>query len=97
MGTAQRQKIQKDYNREGSCSGACCTYFWCAGCANCQNAREIKAAQKAGQFATSTGTVIAAPVEQQMTSAAPAPVVEQAVAPVAAVDQAAVTVDQKVL
>lgn len=76
MGTAQRQKIHKDYNREGSCSGACCTYFWCPACANCQNAREIKSAQKEAQFATSTGTVFAAPVEQQMAPAvvaAPAP------------------------
>lgn len=71
MGTAQRQKIQKDFNREGSCCGACCTYFWCSPCANCQQAREIKEFQKDAQFATSTGpTVIAAPAEQQMTTEA---------------------------
>lgn len=76
MGSAQRQKIQKDYNREGSCCGACCTYFWCAPCANCQSAREIESAKKDGQFVTST--VTAAPTEQQMTTAAP--VVDQGVA-----------------
>lgn len=69
LGTPQRQNIQKNYNREGSCFGACCATFFCAGCANCQDAREIKSAQSEAQFATSTGTVLTAPDEQQMASA----------------------------